>query len=50
MMVGQSIGLIHDVPTCAELLSRMMEDAKRCVKTVKERIAAGLLDFEKEIS
>ena len=27
MMVGQSIGLIHSVPTCAELLKDMMEEA-----------------------
>ncbi|MCG6911308.1 MAG: nitronate monooxygenase [Deltaproteobacteria bacterium] len=27
MMVGQSIGLIHSIPTCAELLKEMMEEA-----------------------
>jgi nitronate monooxygenase len=28
MMVGQSIGLIRDIPTCAELLERMVTEAK----------------------
>ena len=28
LMVGQSIGLINDVPTCAELLERMAAEAK----------------------
>jgi len=41
MMVGQSIGLIHDVPTCAELLTGMMEEAEKCVKDVNERIKAA---------
>ncbi|HPA71181.1 MAG TPA: nitronate monooxygenase [Spirochaetota bacterium] len=29
MMVGQSIGLIRDIPTCAELLERMVGEAKK---------------------
>jgi len=28
LMVGQSIGLISDIPTCAELLERMASEAK----------------------
>ena len=28
LMVGQSIGLIHDIPTCAELMERMAAEAK----------------------
>lgn len=28
MMVGQSIGLIHDIPTCKELLDRMAREAE----------------------
>ena len=28
MMVGQSIGLIHDIPTCRELFDRMMYEAE----------------------
>ena len=27
LMVGQSIGLIHDIPTCRELLDRMAREA-----------------------
>jgi nitronate monooxygenase len=32
MMVGQSIGLIHSVPTCAELLDTMIAEAKECLQ------------------
>lgn len=36
LMVGQSIGLIHDIPTCQELLERMAAEAKACsARTVK---------------
>ncbi len=30
LMVGQSIGLINDIPTCAELLDRMAAEAREC--------------------
>jgi len=38
MMVGQSIGLIHSVPTCAELLKDMMEEAVEQISTVQDNI------------
>jgi NADH:quinone reductase (non-electrogenic) len=41
MMVGQSIGLIHDIPSCAELLERMMADAEGQIKQVVERMQAS---------
>ncbi len=28
LMVGQSIGLIHDIPTCSELIERMVSEAR----------------------
>jgi NAD(P)H-dependent flavin oxidoreductase YrpB (nitropropane dioxygenase family) len=28
MMVGQSVGLVHDIPTCAELLERMVAEMR----------------------
>ena len=31
LMVGQSIGLIHDIPTCQELLDRMAAEARQCL-------------------
>ncbi len=34
MMVGQSIGLIRDIPTCRELLERMVAEAKADIKRV----------------
>jgi hypothetical protein len=30
--VGQSIGLIHDVVSCQELLDRMMQEAEEILK------------------
>lgn len=32
LMVGQSIGLIKDVPTCAELLEGMAKEARECAR------------------
>ena len=40
MMVGQSIGLIHSIPTCAELLKDMMQEAVACINTVQGNIGA----------
>jgi NADH:quinone reductase (non-electrogenic) len=41
MFVGQSIGLIHDIPTCADLLQRMMAEAEATMKGLVERIHAA---------
>lgn len=38
MYVGQSIGLIHDIPTCAELLERMMAEASEEVRKLSGRM------------
>ncbi len=38
MMVGQSIGLIHSVPTCAELLKDMMQAAVEQINAVQANI------------
>jgi NADH:quinone reductase (non-electrogenic) len=32
MMMGQSVGLINDIPTCRELMERMMREAKEHLK------------------
>ena len=40
MMVGQSIGLIHSVPTCAELLKEMMQEAIGKIHAVQANIRA----------
>jgi nitronate monooxygenase len=34
MMVGQSIGLIQDVPTCKELMGRMVKEAQETITMV----------------
>ncbi|MBW2634123.1 MAG: nitronate monooxygenase, partial [Deltaproteobacteria bacterium] len=38
MMVGQSIGLIHSIPTCAELLEGMLQEAEVRVKAINDVI------------
>jgi nitronate monooxygenase len=38
MYVGQSIGLINDIPTCAELLERMMAEAREQVRKLSSRM------------
>jgi NAD(P)H-dependent flavin oxidoreductase YrpB (nitropropane dioxygenase family) len=37
LMVGQSIGLIHDIPTCQELLERMASEAKERLAIAAKR-------------
>ena len=39
MYVGQSIGLIHDIPTCKELLDKMMSDAEERINNLQSRIS-----------
>ena len=39
MMVGQSIGLIHDIPTVNELLERMVMEAKEHLKKAQDSLA-----------
>jgi nitronate monooxygenase len=36
MMVGQSIGLIQDVPPCKELLERMVKEAEETLERVSK--------------
>jgi NADH:quinone reductase (non-electrogenic) len=38
---GMVMGLIHDIPTCAELIERMMEESR---SAVRNRLASLLLD------
>ncbi len=40
MYVGQSIGLIHNVPSCKELLEKMMSDAEERINNLKSRIGS----------
>ena len=39
--VGQSQGLIHDIPTCAELVSRIMRDAEAIIRSRLEGMMSG---------
>jgi nitronate monooxygenase len=41
LMVGQSIGLIKDVPTCRELLERMARDCTETLERVGRMTGAG---------
>jgi nitronate monooxygenase len=40
LMVGQSIGLIHDIPSCQELLDRMAAEALETYKGLSRKIVA----------
>lgn len=37
MMVGQSIGLIHDIPTCEELMETMVKEARKQLEEVSRK-------------
>ena len=39
--VGQSQGLIHDIPTCAELVSRIVRDAEAIMRGRFEAMLSG---------
>ena len=39
-MVGQSIGLIRDIPSCEDLLKRMTEEAEDCLRKANALITA----------
>ena len=43
MMVGQSIGLIQDVPTCKELLERMVKEAEETLREGKQAVLTSWL-------
>jgi 2-nitropropane dioxygenase. len=34
MMMGQSVGLVKDIPTCKDLIERMVTEAKADIKRV----------------
>ena len=38
---GQVQGLIHDIPTCAELVSRIMRDAEAIIRSRLEGMMSG---------
>jgi nitronate monooxygenase len=38
---GQVQGLIHDIPTCAELVSRIMRDAEAIIQSRLEAMVSG---------
>ncbi len=33
LSIGQVIGLIHDIPTCAELIAKIMSDAEKIIQS-----------------
>jgi NAD(P)H-dependent flavin oxidoreductase YrpB (nitropropane dioxygenase family) len=38
MMMGQSVGLVKDIPTCKELIERMVKEAGEDIKRVANLI------------
>lgn len=41
LAAGQSMGFIHDIPTCRELLDRMMDQAETLIKEKFTQVVAG---------
>ena len=41
LSAGQVQGLIHDIPTCAELVSRIMRDAEAIIRSRLEGMMSG---------
>ncbi len=41
LAAGQSMGFIHDIPTCRELLDRMMDQAETLIKDKFTQVVAG---------
>lgn len=42
MMVGQSIGLINDIPTCKKLIERMVKEAGEHISNASDKFDGGL--------
>jgi NAD(P)H-dependent flavin oxidoreductase YrpB (nitropropane dioxygenase family) len=40
MMMGQSVGLVKDIPTCKDLIERMVTEAKADIKRVTNLVKA----------
>jgi NAD(P)H-dependent flavin oxidoreductase YrpB (nitropropane dioxygenase family) len=38
MMMGQSVGLVKDIPTCKNLIERMVKEAKADIERVRTLI------------
>ena len=43
---GQSQGLIHDIPTCKELVARIMKEAEDIIHARLDRMAGTLVAAE----
>ncbi|CAK8998355.1 NADH:quinone reductase [Durusdinium trenchii] len=39
---GQSLALVHDIPSCEELLKRMVDDAERSIKSMSQRLVSKM--------
>jgi NAD(P)H-dependent flavin oxidoreductase YrpB (nitropropane dioxygenase family) len=40
LFAGQSVGGIHDIPTCKEVIERVIEEAERKLKEVGKNVSA----------
>ena len=38
MMMGQSVGLVNDIPTCSELIRRMAAEAKDILAATAKKV------------
>ncbi|MHA1277306.1 MAG: NAD(P)H-dependent flavin oxidoreductase [Candidatus Helarchaeota archaeon] len=43
VLVGQTVALIHDLPTCKEVIDRIMKEAIETIKEVNLKVAPGVI-------
>lgn len=43
VLLGQTVALIHDLPTCKEVIDRMMKEAIETIKEMNTKVAPGIL-------
>ncbi|MFX1295675.1 MAG: NAD(P)H-dependent flavin oxidoreductase [Promethearchaeota archaeon] len=43
VLLGQTVALIHDLPTCKEIIDRIMKEALETIKEMNMKVAPGIL-------
>ncbi len=43
VLLGQTVALIHDLPTCKEVIERIMKEAIETIKEMNSKVAPGIL-------
>ncbi|MHA1265581.1 MAG: NAD(P)H-dependent flavin oxidoreductase [Candidatus Helarchaeota archaeon] len=43
VLLGQTVALVHDLPTCQEVIDRIMKEAIETIKEMNSKVAPGIL-------